>query len=256
MPTSIEWTDETWNPTTGCDRVSPGCDNCYARSIALRRWATQYPANTDGSPRRFEDVRLHPERLERPLRWRRPRRVFVDSMSDLIHEAVPEAFIADVFRVMARAERHVFQVLTKRPRRMREVVGRLYDTGPLAGRAPLANVWLGTSVELDRYAWRANVYLAQTPAAVRFVSAEPLLGPLPGLDVAALDWLIVGGESGPGYRALDLDWVRALRDRCQAVGTPLFFKQVGGRTPKAGGRQLDGHTWAEFPADPHGGAHA
>lgn len=244
----IEWTDATWNPTTGCTQISPGCDHCYARTLSFRHWGRQYPPNPDGSPRRFEDVRLHPERLMHPLSWRQPRRIFVDSMSDLFHDDVPLAFIERVWRVMASASKHTFQVLTKRPQRMHALVPVIYDHiyGDVE-HAPLPNVWLGVSVELDRYAWRANHYLAQTPAAVRFVSAEPLLGPLPSLDVARLDWVITGGESGPGYRRLDLDWVRDLRDRCQAAGVAFFHKQQGGPTPKSGGRFLDGRTWDQNP---------
>jgi protein gp37 len=280
--TAIEWTatvdpitgtvtpGKVWNPVTGCNQISPGCDHCYALALSKRYWPTQYPRNEDGSPRRFEQVLLHPDRLAAPFSWRKSVRVFVNSMSDLFHEDVPDDFIVEVFAVMALASEHTFQVLTKRPRRMAAFLSRLYEEDDslllrieaVMGRYgaergwckdeieewPLPNVWLGTSVELDRFAWRANHYLAQTPAAVRFVSAEPLLGPLPSLDVGKLDWLITGGESGIGHRPLDLDWVRDLRDRSLAAGTAFFHKQGGGLTPKAGGRLLDGREWSQFPA--------
>lgn len=235
---AIEWTDATWNPTTGCDQISPGCDHCYARALSFRHWSRQYRPNEDGSPRAFEDVRLHPERLVLPLAWQRPRRIFVDSMSDLFHEDVPDEYIRRVFEVMGEADWHIFQVLTKRPGRM----ARLSPSLPWP-----AHVWAGTSVELDRYAWRSNHYLRQVPAAVRFVSAEPLLGPLPSLDMTGIDWLITGGESGPGHRPCDPAWVRDLRDRCTAAGVAFFHKQWGGATPKAGGRLLDGRTYDAFP---------
>jgi protein gp37 len=230
---TIEWTDATWNPVTGCTEISPGCDHCYARTFAERF------RNVPGHPyQQGFDLRLWPERLELPLRWRRPRRVFVNSMSDLFHEAVADDFIRRVFEVMAAADWHVFQVLTKRPRRMAE----------LAPSLPWpAHVWAGTSVELDRYTWRANHCLRRVPAAVRFVSAEPLLGPLPSLELDHLHWVITGGESGAGHRPCDADWIRDVRDRCQAVGVAFFHKQWGGRTPKAGGRLLDGRTWDEMP---------
>jgi len=242
--TAIEWTDKVWNPVTGCNQISPGCDHCYAKALAGRWWATQYPPNADGSPRRFEDVRCHEDRLSLPSTWSRPKRVFVNSMSDLFHDDVPTEFIGRVFNVMGHHPQHQFQVLTKRPQRMRDVVTAYYQT---LGLEPLPNVWLGVSVELNRYTWRA-VSLRKTPAAVRFISAEPLLGPLGALELDGIDWVITGGESGPRHRSLDLDWVRDLRDRCQAAGVSFFFKQVGGRTPKAGGRLLDGRTWDEFPA--------
>jgi protein gp37 len=231
---TIEWTDATWNPVTGCTEISPGCDHCYARTFSERfRGVPGHPYEQGF------DLKLWHERLELPLRWRQPRRVFVNSMSDLFHEAVPEVYIRDVFAVMARAHWHIFQVLTKRPRRMAE----------LAHDLPWpAHVWAGTSVELDRYTWRANHCLRRVPAAVRFVSAEPLLGFLPSLQLDHLHWVITGGESGPRHRPCDPDWVRDLRDRCQSAGVAFFHKQWGGRTPKAGGRDLDGRTWDEMPA--------
>jgi protein gp37 len=237
---AIEWTDATWNPVTGCTKVSPGCDHCYAETFAERFRGVAGHHFEQGF-----DVVLRPERLEIPMRWRRPRRVFVNSMSDLFHARVPEAFIRDVLAVMADTPAHTYQVLTKRPRRAAD----LDVTWP-------PNVWLGVSVESDRYDWRAQT-LADTPAAVRFISAEPLLGPLPHLDLSGIGWVIAGGESGPGYRPPEAAWFRDLRDRCTAANVPFFFKQWGGPTPKAGGRLLDGRTWNQMPATTltsHGGA--
>jgi protein gp37 len=230
---AIEWTEATWNPVTGCDKVSPGCAHCYAETFA-ERWR--------GIPghhyQQGFDLRLWPERIEQPLRWRRPRRIFVNSMSDLFHERIPDEFIAEVFEVMVRADWHVFQVLTKREDRLVE----------LASDLPWpSNIWMGVTIENRRFVGRADS-LRAVPAAVKFISAEPLLGPLEGLDLTGIDWLIAGGESGPRHRRLDLDWVRDLRDRCHDAGTSFFFKQVGGRTPKAGGRELDGREWNEYPA--------
>ena len=185
---------------------------------------------------------LHPDQLELPLKWRQPRRIFVNSMSDLFHEAIPDEYIRKVFAVMEAAPWHVFQVLTKRPRRM----------AALAPTLPWPeHIWAGTSIELDRFSWRANQYLSQVPPVVRFVSAEPLLGPLPSLDLNELAWVIAGGESGPRHRPCDPVWVRDLRDRCQSAGVAFFLKQWGGRTTKAGGRSLDGRTWDEYPAARH-----
>src|SRR5579885_3344674 len=220
---AIEWTDATWNPATGCTEISPGCDHCYALTFAERfRGVAGHPYEQGF------DLKLWPERLHLPLTWKTPRRIFVNSMSDLFHEQIPDAYIQDVFAVMAEADRHVFQVLTKRPRRM----AALAPTLPWP-----AHIWAGTSVELDRYAWRANSCLRQVPAAVRFVSAEPLLGPLPSLQLDHLHWVIAGGESGPHYRPCDRAWMRDLRNRCQAAGVAFFLKQWGGRTPKALGRE-------------------
>lgn len=266
--TRIEWTDATWNPTTGCSKVSAGCVNCYAEAVSHRWGHTTKPWT---HPHAAENVVLHPERLDQPLRWRRPRRIFVDSMSDLFHEHVPDEYIDQVFGVMARAPQHTFQLLTKRPDRMRRYIDRgphLVDVrNPIDAFAftpdewPLPNVWLGTSVEDQRVAHRIGD-LVFTPAAVRFLSCEPLIGSLDlspwmatyddhGEFVSSrspLDWVIVGGESGPNHRPLDLGWVRTLRDQCTAARVSFFFKQVGGRTPKAGGRELDGRTWDEFPS--------
>jgi protein gp37 len=229
---SIEWTEATWNPVTGCSKVSPGCAHCYAETFA-ERWR-----GVPGHP--YEqgfDLKLWPERLEVPLRWRRPRMIFVNSMSDLFHEDIPEDYIGDVFDVMARAHWHTFQILTKRHDRLADLGRRL--SWP-------SNVWMGVSVENRRFVQRA-VRLREVDAAVRFISAEPLLGPLEGLDLTGIDWLIAGGESGPGHRRIDPAWVRALRDRCRDEEVAFFFKQWGGRFPKAGGRELDGQTWDELP---------
>lgn len=261
----IEWTETTWNPVTGCDRISAGCDRCYALTLAKRLKAmrsAKYQA--DGDPRTSGPgfaVTVHEDALWEPLRWRKPRVVFVNSMSDLFHARVPDAFIASVFGVMAVTPQHTYQVLTKRPRRMRALlssdafrscVDAAVDAGNLWADSldpvpwPLPNVWAGTSVENDDYTWRADC-LRQTPAAVRFLSLEPLLGPLPGLNLDGIHWVIAGGESGPGHRMLDLAWIRDIRDRCASQNTAFFFKQVGGPTPKAGGRELDGRTWDEYP---------
>lgn len=230
---AIEWTDATWNPVTGCRQLSPGCDHCYALRFAERfRGVANHPYQQGF------DVKLWPARLELPLTWRRPRRIFVNSMSDLFQDDVPDEFIAAVFDVMGRASWHVFQVLTKRPERMAKMASRL-EWKP--------NIWAGTSVELDRYAWRSNSYLRKVPAAVRFVSAEPLLGPLPSLQLDHLSWVITGGESGHGHRECQIDWVRQLRDRCVSSDVAFFHKQWGGRTPKALGRALDDRTWDEYP---------
>jgi protein gp37 len=232
---AIEWTEATWNPVTGCDKVSPGCAHCYAETFA-ERWR--------GVPgHHYEqgfDLRFWPERIEQPLKWRRPRRIFVNSMSDLFHERIPDDFIAEVFDTMRLADWHVFQILTKRE-------DRLVELAPDLPWPP--NVWMGVTIENRRFIHRADS-LRQVPAAVRFISAEPLLGPLEGLDLSDIDWLIAGGESGPRHRRMDLDWVRDLRSRCHDADVAFFFKQVGGRTPKAGGRDLDGREWNEYPETP------
>lgn len=250
MSTGIQWTDETWNPVTGCSKVSPGCAHCYAETLALTRLAgkTGYPGLPWTPENAAANVMLRPERLRKPLSWREPRMVFVNSMSDLFHELVPPAYVADVFDVMRQADRHTFQVLTKRPERMASILSSLGGFVRSAGGAwPLPNVWLGTSIENDRWVGRADA-LRDTAAAVRFLSCEPLLGPLPSLDLTGIQWVIVGGESGPDHRPIRPEWVRDLRDRCQSTGVAFFFKQWGGLTPKSGGRSLDGRTWDEFPA--------
>ncbi|HEU4904796.1 MAG TPA: phage Gp37/Gp68 family protein [Solirubrobacterales bacterium] len=232
---AIEWTEATWNPVTGCDQVSPGCAHCYAKVFA-ERWK-----GISGHP--YEQgfrLRLWPDRLDHPLKWKRPRRIFVNSMSDLFHERVPDAFIIEVFAVMERADHHIFQVLTKREERLLD----------LAPDLPWPeNIWMGVSIENRRFVHRADV-LRSVPAKVRFISAEPLLGPLDGLDLGGIDWLIAGGESGPGHRRVDEDWLLDLRDRCRDDGVAFFFKQWGGARPKSGGRELEGRTWNEYPRRP------
>jgi protein gp37 len=229
---AIEWTEATWNPVTGCTQISPGCAHCYAKTFA-ERWR-----GVPGHPyeQGFE-LKLWPERLDQPLRWRRPRVIFVNSMSDLFHEEIPEVFIEEVFRVMGEADWHVFQVLTKRHERLLELCDRL-PWPP--------NVWIGVSIENRRFIHRAD-YLRQVPAAVRFISAEPLLGPLEDLDLSGVDWLIAGGESGPGHRPVREEWLIELRDRCGEKDVAFFFKQWGGARPKSGGRLLEGRSWDEMP---------
>lgn len=260
MGTAIEWTDETWNPVTGCDKVSPGCDHCYAETIAHRF------AGAKAFPDGFA-VTLHPERLDQPKRWRKPRKVFVNSMSDLFHDAIPERFILGVFGVMAECPQHTFQILTKRHARMRSLLTRWSSEVPWMSD-PLPNVWLGVSVEDQKWADIRIPALLETPAAVRFISAEPLLnmisiadyldrggrtvdmgaaGVMREPDCPIVDWVIVGGESGLGARPMYPDWARNLRDECQIAGVAFLFKQWGGRTPKANGRLLDGRTWDEYP---------
>ncbi|MCG5460821.1 phage Gp37/Gp68 family protein [Micromonospora sp. MED01] len=299
MSTAIEWTEETWNPTTGCDRISAGCDNCYALTLAKRlKGMGSAKYQTDGDPRTSGPgfgLATHADALTIPLKWRKPRTVFVNSMSDLFHARVPTAYVARVFAVMAATPQHTYQILTKRPERMLRLVGEEIDGGVVLLDAayaagfesvatalyeaewPLSNVWLGTSIESDQHAGRADA-LRKTNAAVRFISAEPLLGPLPSLDLTGIDWLIAGGESGPNARPMHPDWVRDLRDRCQAAGTAFFFKQWGNWVPpsempedtfmswdvehgtsaydrdqpwrvgkKAAGRELDGRTWDQYP---------
>lgn len=245
---AIEWTGATWNPVTGCDRVSEGCDHCYALTLARRLKAMgNVRYQVDGNPRTSGQgfgLTLHEDKLAEPLAMRRPQFIFVNSMSDLFHPDVPLDFIARVFGTMAAAHHHVFQILTKRPGRMASVVRRVQPQ-------PLPNVWLGTSVENQRWASIRIPQLLETPAAVRFLSCEPLLGPI-DLDVwlspvPLIDWIIAGGESGPRARPMEPQWVRDLRDQCSVAGAAFFFKQWGGRTPKAGGRQLDGRSWDEMP---------
>lgn len=296
--TGIEWTDATWNPVTGCDKVSPGCDHCYAETFAERWRGTEGHYFENGF-----DVQLRPDKLALPLRWTKPRKVFVNSMSDLFHDKVPDEYIARVFSVMASAEQHTFQLLTKRHGRMRSLMTSeafrelvfkcqaLELPGDVMGDYwPLPNVWLGVSAEDQKRADLRIPALLDTPAAVRFVSAEPLLGPIdlhtdPIKDGAPfwgsqLDWVIVGGESGPGARPMHPDWVRSLRDQCVGAGVPFLFKQWGeyvphfpleGRNPdvwiegpsdfpdmtsktgmwrvgkKRAGRELDGRTWDQYP---------
>lgn len=249
MPSTIEWTDETWNPVTGCSRVSPGCDHCYMFALYPRLAAMGVPGYEGGGP---DQVRLLPERLATPLRWAQPRRVFVNSMSDLFHPAVSYDFISEVFRVMDEAaERrgHVFQVLTKRPGR---AVRWWKRNAERYEHAWPAGVWIGTSVESQKYAPRIGV-LARLPAPVKFVSAEPLLDRVDlsrWLEAGDVQWVIAGGESGPAARPMELAWARALRDQCRKAGVAFFLKQLGGRRGKRSGPEavLDGHTWAQMPA--------
>ncbi len=241
----IEWTEATWNPTTGCDRVGPGCDNCYALALSarLKRMGTGKYQN-DGDPRTSGPgfgLTLHPSTLEIPYHWRNPRTVFVNSMSDLFHDKVPIGFIRDVFAVMADTPRHTYQVLTKRSKRLARIADRL--DWP-------ENVWMGVSVETDRYTFRVDHLREVESAAVRFLSCEPLLGPLPSLDLTGIDWVIAGGESGPRYRPVDVTWIRGVRDKCNEAEVSFFFKQWGGRTAKAQGRQLDGVIHSEVPVQP------
>jgi protein gp37 len=246
--TGIEWTDSTWNPVTGCTRVSAGCDNCYALTLAHRLLGDHYrrrvPAN-DTVENRLDPfaVRLWADRVEEPLRWHGPRMVFVNSMGDLFHRDVPEEFIRAVFDVMLRADHHVYQVLTKRPARMLRFLTRNRDL--FAGNIAPPHIWLGTSIENQLVAYRAT-HLRKVPAEVRFLSCEPLLGPIE-VDLTGIHWVIAGGESGAVHRPMCLEWARLIRDQCVMRGVPFFFKQVGGRTPKAGGRQLDGRIWGDFP---------
>lgn len=229
----IEWTEATWNPVTGCTQVSPGCAHCYAKTFA-ERWR----GIPDHPYEQGFDLRLWPKRLDVPLRWRKPKTIFVNSMSDLFHEDVPDDFIAAVFSTMRQAHWHTFQVLTKRQSRLEELAPAL-DWPP--------NVWMGVSIENRRFIHRADS-LRHVPAAVRFISAEPLLGPLDGLELDGIDWLIAGGESGPRHRRVDAQWIRQLRDSCVEEGVAFFFKQWGGTRPKANGRILDGQEWNEYPA--------
>lgn len=232
---SIEWTESTWNPVTGCSKISPGCKHCYAERMANRLAAMGQPRYVNGF-----GVTLQEDIVELPLRWTKPRIVFVNSMSDLFHRDVPDDYIQNCFDVMNRASQHTFQILTKRPERVCDMAGDL-EWG--------SNIWMGTSVETAEYAWRAKA-VAQAPAAIRFLSVEPLLGPIGRLPLTKIDWVIVGGESGPGARSMQIDWVRAIRDRCVARGVPFFFKQWGGVNKKRAGRELDGRYWDEMPASP------
>ncbi|PSR27617.1 MAG: hypothetical protein C7B46_19330 [Sulfobacillus benefaciens] len=288
--TAIGWTDATWNPVTGCSKVSPGCQHCYAEAVSHRYGWTTQPWTM---PHAAANVQVHPDRLDQPLRWRKPRRIFVNSMSDLFHEAVPDAFLDQVFAIMAMTDRHTYQILTKRPDRMqqyltnsetpRRIADVILHTAPsypiygvravdLYNRSiwPLPNVWLGVSVEDQRRADERIPLLLQTPAAVRFVSCEPLLGPVvltalpfpvPGGETVAInalhrssvfapriDWVIAGAESGPKARPMDDDWVRSLRDQCQAAGVPFFFKQrATDKGHKLVTPLLDGQLWQAFP---------
>lgn len=236
LGTAIEWTDATWNPVTGCTKVSPGCDHCYAERFSERFRGVQ------GHP--FEhgfDLLLRPERMRQPLAWSAPKMVFVNSMSDLFHKEVPHAFIDQVFDTMERADWHVFQVLTKRSSLLRDYVNRRYG----ARKAP-RHIWLGVSVEGAGQTSRIE-HLQHTAASTRFLSLEPLIAPMGTIELSGIHWVIVGGESGPRHREMKPEWVREVRDQCVEAKVPFFFKQWGGLRPKAGGRLLDGHEWSQFP---------
>ena len=246
---SIEWTDSTWNPVAGCTAVSPGCLNCYAARMALRlqtmsngtgqKYRGTARRARDGRPVFSGKINLDFDALDVPRRWRLPRTIFVNSMSDLFHEGVPLSFIRDVFKVMEECPRHVFQILTKRPERTLE----------LAGALPWPdNVWMGTSVESRDYYERIRV-LRRVPAKVRFLSCEPLLGPLARIPLKGIHWVIVGGESGPGSRPMQGSWVLDIKGQCETKGGPFFFKQWGGTNKKQSGRTLLGQTWDDLPAD-------
>jgi len=230
---AIEWTDSTWNPTTGCTKVSEGCDNCYAERFA-ERWRG-VPGNY--FTRGF-DLQLRPNMLDRPAMWKTRRLIFVNSMSDLFHVGVPDSYVDEVFDRMERVDRHVYQLLTKRPERLRRYVRKRYGRS----QAP-RHIWFGASVESGKYAWRVDM-LRDVPAPVRFLSVEPMIGPIGEVDLSGISWVIVGGESGPGKRPMNPDWVRDVRDRCVASGTKFFFKQWHKANT---GRLLDGRTWDEMP---------
>jgi protein gp37 len=233
---TIEWTDATWNPVTGCTKITEGCDNCYAARFSERF------RGVPGHP--FEngfDLTLRPERLDQPLRWRRGRMIFVNSMSDLFHKEIPTAFIDRVFETMELADWHTYQVLTKRSPRLRDYLKRRY-----ADRAPPPHIWTGVSVENARGAARV-AHLRDAPSAVRFLSVEPLIGSVGEIDLSAIHWVIAGGESGPSARVMQIEWAREIRDACLSQGVPFFFKQWGGIRPKSGGRDLDGREWSEWP---------
>lgn len=233
MSTSrIEWTESTWNPVTGCTKISAGCLKCYAERMAARLHAMGQPNYPNG----FK-VTCHPESLGLPLRWKKPQMIFVNSMSDLFHADVPVAFLDEIFFTMNEARWHCFQVLTKRAGRLAQLSGRFKWTG---------NIWMGVTVENARHLDRIDD-LRAVPAAVRFLLLEPLLGPLPDIDLTNIDWVIVGGESGPGARPMQEDWATDIRNQCLAANVPFFFKQWGGVRKKAAGRMLENKTWDEMP---------
>ncbi|SPD72230.1 Bacteriophage protein gp37 [uncultured Desulfobacterium sp.] len=229
----IEWTSATWNPVTGCTKISAGCLNCYAERMANRLRLMGQPNYRAG----FK-VKTHPNALLLPLKWKKPRMIFVNSMSDLFHEEVPASFITKVFQIMETQPQHIFQVLTKRSKRLYELRKAL--TWP-------ENVWMGVTVENSEYRHRIDE-LRATPAKTKFLSIEPLLGTIPDLDLTNIDWVIVGGESGPGARPMASEWARDIRDQCLAAGIPFFFKQWGGINKKKAGRLLDGRSWNEMPS--------
>jgi len=237
---AIEWTDTTWNPVTGCTKISAGCDNCYASRFSERfRGVPGHPFETGF------DLTLRPERLQQPLGWKRPRMVFVNSMSDLFHKEIPQAHIAAVFDTMERANWHTYQVLTKRSSLLQKFINNRYRKRP----AP-RHIWLGVSVEDEKAATRI-AHLQAANAGVRFLSIEPLLAPVGRLDLTGIEWVIVGGESGPRSRSMDPQWAIDIRDQCTEARVAFFFKQWGGFSPKAGGRLLEGREWSQFPRQRH-----
>lgn len=229
---NIEWTDATWNPITGCNKISPGCKHCYAERLAQRLKAMGQPNYENG----FK-LTLHEHMLERPLQWKQPQTIFVNSMSDLFHEDVPFSFVQRIFDVMRRASWHRFQILTKRSERLLALNSQIEWP---------RNVWMGVSVENQDYTFRID-HLRNTDAYVKFLSLEPLLGPLNVLELSNIDWVIVGGESGPGSRPIKKSWVLDIRDKCLVANVPFFFKQWGGTRKKKAGRSLDGRTWDQMP---------
>lgn len=230
---NIEWTESTWNPITGCNKISPGCKHCYAERMAFRLQAMGQPNYANGF-----NLTLHEHMLEHPLNWKKPQVIFVNSMSDLFHTNVPLNFIQKVFHTMRRAHWHQFQILTKRSERLLELSSQIDWPD---------NVWMGVSVENEDYAFRID-HLRQTGAKTKFLSLEPLLGPLKNLELRNIDWVIVGGESGPGARPMQPEWVTDIRDQCLKTNVPFFFKQWGGVRKKRNGRSLDGKTWNQMPA--------
>ena len=232
----IEWTESTWNPVTGCTKISTGCKNCYAERMALRLKAASSPNYANG----FR-VAIHRHVLKIPLRWKHPRTIFVNSMSDIFHRDVPFDFILDMFNVMHKASHHRYQILTKRSKRMVELNSKL---------PWLPNIWMGVTVETAKYLYRID-HLRQTDAAVKFISFEPLLGPIPNIGLSGIDWVIVGGESGPGARPMKPEWAADIRDQCLAAKVPFFFKQWGGVNKKKNGRKLDDKIWSQMPLGVH-----
>ena len=229
----IEWTESTWNPVSGCTKISRGCENCYAERMAKRLQAM----GTRGYENGFE-VTLHPHALEKPLKMKKPQVIFVNSMSDIFHEKIPDAYIEQMFEVMNRAHWHTFQVLTKRPERLDQIAHKLEWS---------ENIWMGVTIEANQYAERAD-HLRRCPARIKFLSLEPLIDSVDQIDYTGIDWVIVGGESGPGARIMRKEWVTDVRDRCQKEGIDFFFKQWGGVNKKKAGRELDGHYYDEMPA--------
>jgi protein gp37 len=233
----IEWTDATWNPTTGCTKVSRGCDNCYAERLSERFRGIKGHPYSQGF-----DLKLWSERLNLPIYWKRPKRIFVNSMSDLFHKDIPESFVHKVFDTMEEADWHTYQILTKRSSILRNFVNKRYAKRP----AP-PHIWLGVSVEDRSYLSRIE-HLSNANASIRFLSIEPLLGPVGKLNLENIHWVIVGGESGPGHRPMEIEWVRDIRAQCIQSGVAFFFKQWGGIRPKTGGNELDGVKWIEYPS--------